>query len=295
MMDAGVPMKRPVAGISVGLFTGEETDELVIDILGTEDHCGDMDFKVGGTRQGITGFQVDLKVCGLKWNLVEQAFEMARVARMDILDFMEEVIPTVREDISTHAPRIDVVQIDPEKIGALIGPGGSNIREITSTHNVQIDINDDGTVKIFSSDGESMKNAKAAVIACTAEIEIGVTYEGIVKGVRDFGAFVEAFPGKEGLVHISELANHRVEKTEDICKVGDKMWVKCIDIDKQGRVRLSRRKWKSAAKSAKIPQIGCSIFFEHLHFQPPIFRRFFCALIKKLQSRRSEFFIRFIR
>ncbi len=241
MMDAGIPMKRPVAGISVGLFTGEDTDELVIDILGTEDHCGDMDFKVGGTREGITGFQVDLKVCGLKWPLVEKAFEMARVARMDILDFMEEVIPTVRQEISTHAPRIEIVQIDPEKIGALIGPGGSNIREITSTHGVQIDINDDGTVKIFSADGESMKGAKAAVIACTAEIEIGVTYEGIVKGVRDFGAFVEAFPGKEGLVHISELADYRVEKTEDICKVGDKMWVKCIDIDKQGRVRLSRR------------------------------------------------------
>ncbi|MFC1468178.1 polyribonucleotide nucleotidyltransferase [Verrucomicrobiota bacterium] len=240
LMDAGVPMKRPVAGISVGLFSGE-TDEMVIDILGTEDHCGDMDFKVGGTREGITGFQVDLKVVGLKWELVEGAFEMARKARLDILDHMESVIPTVRDEMSTHAPRIEVINIDPEKIGALIGPGGSNIREITSTHGVQIDINDDGEVKIFSADGESMAAAKAAVAGCTAEIEVGQMYEGTVKGVRDFGAFVEALPGKEGLVHISELANHRVEKTEDICKVGDKMWVKCIDVDKQGRVRLSRR------------------------------------------------------
>lgn len=242
LMDAGVPMKKPVAGISVGLFTGaDDSAEMVIDILGTEDHCGDMDFKVGGTREGITGFQVDLKIRGLRWDLVEGAFEMARKARLQILDYMESVIAKPREEISMYAPRIEVIMIDPDKIGALIGPGGSVIRKITEECGVQIDIDDDGSVKIFSADGHSMAKAKQEVSACVADIEVGQLYEGTVVTIRDFGAFVEVLPGKDGLVHISELANYRVGSVEDICKVGDKMWVKCIDIDNQGRCRLSRR------------------------------------------------------
>jgi polyribonucleotide nucleotidyltransferase len=242
LMDAGVPIKKPVGGISVGLFTGENGKaDLVLDILGTEDHCGDMDFKVCGTRDGITGFQVDLKIDGLRWDLVEGAFEMARAGRMKILDFMESVIAAPREELSEYAPRIHVIKIDPEKIGALIGPGGKVIRGITDTYGVQIDIEEDGTVNIFSADATAMKSAIKAVNAITAEAEIGQIYEGTVRTIRDFGAFVEIMPGKDGLVHISELADFRVGKVTDICKEGDTMWVKVLDVDRDGKIRLSRR------------------------------------------------------
>ncbi len=242
LMDAGVPIKKPVGGISVGLFTGENGKaDLVLDILGTEDHCGDMDFKVCGTRDGITGFQVDLKIDGLRWDLVEGAFEMARKGRMDILDYMESVIAAPREEMSEFAPRIVVIKIDPEKIGALIGPGGKVIRGITDTYGVQIDIEEDGTVNVFSADANAMKAAVKAVNSITAEAEIGQLYEGTVKTIRDFGAFVEIMPGKDGLVHISELADFRVGKVEDICKEGDIMWVKVLDVDRDGKIRLSRR------------------------------------------------------
>ena len=241
LMDAGVPIIRPVAGISVGLFADEKKSELVIDILGTEDHCGDMDFKVSGTTEGITGFQVDLKIRGLEWPLVEKAFEMARTARLEILDFMSTVMSEPRAEMSPYAPRIHEVNIAPEKIGELIGPGGKNIRRITELTGTQIDINDDGVVKIYSNDGESLEMAVREVSLITAEAEIGEIYDGTVSGVKDFGAFVEIIPGKEGLVHISELADHRVKSVDDICKVGDQMWVKCIGIDERGRIRLSRR------------------------------------------------------
>lgn len=242
LMDAGVPIKKPVGGISVGLFTSENGKaDLVLDILGTEDHCGDMDFKVCGTRDGITGFQVDLKIDGLRWDLVEGAFEMARAGRMKILDYMESVIAAPRAEMSEYAPRITVIKIDPEKIGALIGPGGKVIRGITDTYGVQIDIEEDGTVNIFSSDGAAMKSAVKVVNAITAEAEIGKIYEGTVRTIRDFGAFVEILPGKDGLVHISELADFRVGKVEDICKEGDTMWVKVLDVDRDGKIRLSRR------------------------------------------------------
>jgi polyribonucleotide nucleotidyltransferase len=242
LMDAGVPIKKPVGGISVGLFTDEKGKaDLVLDILGTEDHCGDMDFKVCGTRDGITGFQVDLKIDGLRWDLVEGAFEMARAGRMKILDYMESVIAAPREEMSEFAPRITVIKIDPEKIGALIGPGGKVIRGITDTYGVQIDIEEDGTVNVFSADANAMKAAVKAVNSITAEAEIGQLYEGTVKTIRDFGAFVEIMPGKDGLVHISELADFRVGKVEDICKEGDIMWVKVLDVDRDGKIRLSRR------------------------------------------------------
>ncbi len=242
LMDAGVPIKAPVAGISVGLFTGENGQEdLVLDILGTEDHCGDMDFKVVGTRKGITSFQVDLKVPGLSWELVEGAFAMAKKGRLQILDYMQSVIDAPREEMSIYAPRVEVIKIDPEKIGALIGPGGKVIRGITDTYGVQIDIEEDGTVNIFSSDGEAMKAALKEVNGITAEAEIGKIYDGIVRTIRDFGAFVEILPGKDGLVHISELADFRVGKVEDICKEGDRMWVKVLDVDRDGKIRLSRK------------------------------------------------------
>jgi polyribonucleotide nucleotidyltransferase len=242
LMDAGVPLKAPVAGISVGLFTDDNGASIqVIDILGVEDHCGDMDFKVVGTRKGITGFQVDLKVHGLNWDQVAEAFEIARKGRCDILDHMEGVLPAPRAELAATAPRITTIKIDPEKIGALIGPGGKHIRAITESSGAQIDIQEDGTVNIFAVDADAMESAISQVNALTAEIEIGRTYDGKVIAVKDFGAFVECMPGKEGLVHISEMANERIDSVDAICKPGDAMRVKCIDIDNQGRVRLSRK------------------------------------------------------
>jgi polyribonucleotide nucleotidyltransferase len=241
LMDAGVPIVRPVAGISVGLFTAPRRSQTVIDILGEEDHCGDMDFKVAGTRNGITGIQVDLKIHGLPWAVVEEAFEKARAARLKILDFMAGVIAAPRAELSPYAPRIHVVKIPPDKIGELIGPGGKNIRRITEISGTQIDIDDDGTVKIFSTNAEGLELAIREVSLITAEPEEGAIYNGTVTGITKFGAFVEIFPGRDGLVHISELADFHVRTVEDICKVGDQMWVKCIGIDEKGRVKLSRK------------------------------------------------------
>ena len=241
LMDAGVPIRQPVAGISIGLFTGGDRAVLVTDIIGEEDHCGDMDFKVAGTRQGITGFQVDLKIRGLDWELVAQAFEKARVARLQILDFMATILDKPRNEMSPYAPRVSVVKINPEKIGALIGPGGKNIRRITDMTATQIDIEDDGTISIFSTNQASMDMALREVSLVSAEAEEGVIYNGTVTGIKEFGAFVEIFPGRDGLVHISELADFRVKSVEDICKIGDQMWVKCIGVDERGKIRLSRR------------------------------------------------------
>lgn len=242
LMDAGVPIAKPVAGISVGLFSENNQDEMVLDILGTEDHCGDMDFKVTGTRDGITGFQVDLKTRGLKWELVEKAFSMANKGRHQILDYMQSIISAPRGELSTYAPRIEVIKINPEKIGALIGPGGKNIRRITETSGAQIDIEDTGIVRVFANSKDSMDMAVREVNALTAEAEVGKVYQGRVTGVKDFGAFVEFMPGKEGLVHISELADFRVQSVDDICKIGDLMWVKCLNVEPMtGKVRLSRK------------------------------------------------------
>lgn len=241
LMDAGVPLTKPVAGISIGLFTDPQKAVLVTDILGAEDHCGDMDFKVAGTRDGITGFQVDLKIRGLDWEHVAGAFEKARVARGKILDFMHGLIPAPRAELSKYAPRIEVIQINPEKIGALIGPGGKNIRRITDSTGVQIDIDDDGTVHIFSSDQKAMEAAVREVNLITAEAEVGKIYRGTVTGIKDFGAFVEILPGQEGLVHISELANFRVKQVEDVIKMGEQVWVKCLSVDENGKIRLSRK------------------------------------------------------
>lgn len=241
LMDAGIPITKPVAGVSVGLVSDAKKPALLVDIIGAEDHCGDMDFKVAGTRDGITGFQMDLKINGLDWNIVEGAFEKARIARLQLLDFMTGIISQPRSDLSKYAPRIQQIKIDPEKIGELIGPGGKNIRRITDISGAQIDIEDDGTVSVFTTDAKSLEIAIREIGMITAEPEEGAIYDGTVTGIKEFGAFVEILPGKDGLVHISELADFRIGKVEDICKIGDRMWVKCIGIDDRGRVRLSRK------------------------------------------------------
>lgn len=239
LMDAGVPMKKHVAGISVGLVSDAEKRIFLTDIIGSEDHYGDMDFKVGGTRDGITGFQLDLKIAGLDIEGMYQAMLQNKVARSKILDIMEACIPAPRAELNPNAPQIEILQINPDKIGALIGPGGKNVKGITEATHASVDISDDGTVRVFASDRESMDEAVRMIGSYTAEAEVGQVYTGRVTTVREFGAFVEILPGVEGMVHISELADHRVAKVEDICKVGDEITVKCIGIDDRGKVKLS--------------------------------------------------------
>ena len=261
LMDAGVPISKHVAGISTGLVSQMDKDGnidkyvVLTDIIGAEDHFGDMDFKVCGTRDGVTGFQLDLKIQGLPFSIAKEAVKQVTEARMKILSSMEECLPSHRKELRDHAPRIEVVQIDPEKIGALIGPGGKNIRRITEVTGANLDIDDDnsGKIRVYASDSEAMNRALQEIDLVTGEIEAGKIYRGIVRGVKDFGAFVECLPGKEGLCHISELADFRVNKTEDICKLGDEIVVKCIGIDDKGRVKLSRRAAMEEAKTEDEP------------------------------------------
>lgn len=249
LMDAGVPIIAPVAGISTGLVTEKDADGnytkkiIMTDIIGDEDHFGDMDFKICGTREGITGFQLDLKINGLPADVMRESIAQSFDARMKILDAMAEAMPEARAEVKDNAPRIQTIQIDPEKIGLLIGPGGKNIRRMTEVSGANIEIDDDnsGKVYIYSNSKQSLEIAHNEIKMLTAEIEVGEIYRGTVKSVKDFGAFVEALPGKEGLVHISELADFRVRKTEDVAKLGDEIWVKCIGIDDKGRVKLSRK------------------------------------------------------
>lgn len=247
LLDAGVPLIRPVAGISVGICTEYGADhtisryKLLTDIIGWEDAYCDMDCKIAGTEKGITGFQLDLKLKGIPHALMAETIEKARVARLHILAEMAKTIATPRKELSKYAPRIEIVKINPEKIGALIGPGGKNIKRLVEETGCEIDIEDDGTVNIFSVSAEGMKMAKEAIVGMSAEAEIGKIYRGKVVTVKEFGAFVEFLPGKDGLVHISELANFRVKKTEDIVKIGDDITVKCLGVDEKGRVRLSRK------------------------------------------------------
>ncbi|MDD4097538.1 MAG: polyribonucleotide nucleotidyltransferase, partial [Lentisphaeria bacterium] len=241
LMDAGVPISDAVVGISVGLVTAPGRREFLTDILGSEDHYGDMDFKVAGTSKGITGFQLDLKIAGLELDGMYEALLRNKAARAKIRAIMAACLDKPRASLSPYAPQMFVLKINPEKIGALIGPGGKNIRGIVDSTGAQIDVEDDGTVKIFAANGPSMENAKNLVEACTSEVEIGKVYRGIVKSIKDFGAFVEFMPGQEGLVHISEMADYRIGKVEEICSLGDQITVKVIDIDDRGRVRLSRK------------------------------------------------------
>ena len=247
LMDAGVPVKEMVAGISVGLVTEHSEDrqlkryELLTDIIGSEDHFGDMDFKLCGTDNGVTGFQLDLKLPGVSHKIMAEAITRAKEARTKILQIMHGTIDKPRTELSKYAPRIETIKINPEKIGALIGPGGKTIKGIVAETGAEINIEDDGSVHIYATSGESMARAKEIIGGMTKEIEIGTTYQGRVVSTKEFGAFVEVLPGKEGLVHISELADFRVKRTEDVVKAGDTIWVKCIGIDDKGRVKLSRK------------------------------------------------------
>jgi polyribonucleotide nucleotidyltransferase len=247
LMDAGVPMTRPVAGISIGLCTEHDEKDrisrhkLLTDIIGWEDAFCDMDCKIAGTEKGITGFQLDLKLRGVPHSLMAEAVESARVSRLHILAEMAKTLAEPRKELSKYAPRIETIKINPEKIGALIGPGGKNIKKLVEESGCEINIEDDGTVNIFSVSEDGMKIARDAIAGMTAEAEINKIYRGRVVTIKDFGAFVEFLPGKDGLVHISELANFRVKQTEDIVKMGDEIWVKCLGVDEKGRVRLSRK------------------------------------------------------
>jgi polyribonucleotide nucleotidyltransferase len=258
LLDAGVPMTRPVGGVSIGLCTEHDGQDkitsyrLLTDIIGWEDGFCDMDCKIAGTEKGITGFQLDLKLRGIPLSLMTEAIEKARVARLHVLAEMAKTLAAPRPEISKYAPRITTVKINPEKIGLLIGPGGKNIKKLVEESGCEINIDDDGTVNIYSVSAEGMKIAVDAITGMTAEAEIGKIYRGKVVTIKDFGAFVEFLPGKDGLVHISELANFRVKQTEDIVKMGDEIWVKCLGVDEKGRVRLSRR----AAMAERDQQMG---------------------------------------
>ncbi|MFZ4598285.1 MAG: polyribonucleotide nucleotidyltransferase [Terrimicrobiaceae bacterium] len=246
LLDAGVPLKRPVAGISVGLVTEYEGEALkryttLADIIGSEDHFGDMDFKLCGTSVGVTGFQLDLKLPGVSHEIMAEAVAEATEARTKILGVMDGILSGHRTEMSPYAPRIETIRINPEKIGLIIGPGGKTIKGIVAETGAEINIEDDGAVHIYSSNGDSLKRAKEIILGMTKEIGVGEIYQGTVVSIKEFGAFVEVLPGKDGLVHISELADFRVNKVEDVVKNGDSVWVKCIGVDDKGRVKLSRK------------------------------------------------------
>jgi polyribonucleotide nucleotidyltransferase len=249
MMDAGVPITDIVAGISCGLVTRRDENGKILkhvvltDIIGAEDHFGDMDFKICGTRKGVTGFQLDLKIAGLPHEIAIESIRQNLAARHKILDVMTAELKEPRTELSEFAPRIHQIQIDPSKIGAVIGPGGKQIRRITDVSGAQIDILEDnsGRINVYATSKESMDRAIEEISMITSEIEVGRIYRGTVRGIKDFGAFVECMPGKEGLVHVSELTDFRIRSVEDVCSMGDSMWVKCVGIDEKGRVRLSRK------------------------------------------------------
>lgn len=241
LMDAGVPIKAPISGVAMGLITEGDRYVVLTDIQGIEDALGDMDFKVAGTREGITALQMDIKIRGLGYEIMEKALAQAREGRLYILDRMLETISEPRPDLSPYAPRIITVQIDPEKIGKVIGPGGKTVRAIQDETGVKIDIGEDGTVFIASTDGEASERAIQMVEALTEEAEIGKIYTGKVVRTTDFGAFVEILPGTDGMVHISQLADYRVPSVEDVVHVGDEIMVMVIDIDNEGKIRLSRQ------------------------------------------------------
>ncbi|MES2357176.1 MAG: polyribonucleotide nucleotidyltransferase [Gemmatimonadota bacterium] len=241
LFDAGVPIRSPVAGVAMGLIKEGKRYAILTDILGTEDHLGDMDFKVAGTEKGITSIQMDIKIQGLDLKIMHEAMAQARIGRLHILGEMNKALPAVRPELSEYAPRIVTVNINPEKIGELIGPKGKTIRGIQEETGAEISVDDSGMVTIAAVGGEAMERARQMVQAITAEPEIGATYEGTVKSTTAFGAFVEIMPGTEGLVHISELKHGRTEKTEDVVKKGDRVRVKVLDRDERGRLRLSMK------------------------------------------------------
>jgi polyribonucleotide nucleotidyltransferase len=241
LMDAGVPLRRPVAGIAMGLILEDKKYAVLSDILGDEDQLGDMDFKVAGTDKGVTALQMDIKIAGITEEIMKVALTQAKDGRMHILGEMAKALTAARPQLGEHAPRIEVIQIPTDKIRDVIGTGGKVIREIVEKTGAKINIEDDGTVKIASADGESIKAALKWIRGLTAEPEVGQIYDGKVVKVVDFGAFVNFFGPRDGLVHISQLAPGRVAKTTDVVKEGDKVWVKLLGFDERGKVRLSMK------------------------------------------------------
>jgi polyribonucleotide nucleotidyltransferase len=243
MMDAAVPLKSAVAGIAMGLVMDEKTGKYAVlsDIAGAEDHYGDMDFKVAGTADGITALQMDIKVSGITMAVMREALAQAQRGRLHILDKMREALPASRQNISAFAPRIVTIRIPVDKIRDVIGPGGKMIRSIIERTGVKIDVEDDGRVNVASADGESAQKAISIIQELTATPELNKTYLGKVQRITDFGAFVEIMPGTDGLLHVSEIANHRVKDVRDELKEGEQLLVKVINIDPTGKIRLSRK------------------------------------------------------
>jgi len=241
LMDSGVPLKRPCAGIAMGLIKDNDRYFILSDITGLEDQLGDMDFKVAGTEQGITAIQMDIKCKGVDRNILSQALDQARIGRLHVLEKMNEVLPASRPELSPYAPRIITIKIRPERIRDVIGPGGKVIRSIVERTGASIDVEDDGTINIASADEEAAKQALEIIRELTQEAEIGKLYTGTVKKIMDFGAFVEILPGRDGLVHISHIANEHIKSVSDVLKEGDEVVVKVLEIDPQGKIRLSRK------------------------------------------------------
>src|SRR5205814_100391 len=241
LMDAGVPISKMVAGISVGLVQEKDKYELLTDIIGEEDHFGDMDFKVCGTRDGITAIQLDIKTEGITHKIIRDTLHQAKGARMVILDKMAATIDKPRPEISKWAPRLLTIKIDPEKIGKIIGPGGKNIKALQADTGANIDIEDDGTVYISAVDGAAAEKCRDIIEAMTAEVKVGKIYTGTVVSIKDFGAFVEIAPETDGLCHVSELSDKYIDRVDDVVKMGDEVKVKVLLIDDQGRIKLSRK------------------------------------------------------
>jgi polyribonucleotide nucleotidyltransferase len=240
-MDAGVPIKRPVSGIAMGLIKEGDDYAVLSDILGDEDHLGDMDFKVAGTSEGLTSLQMDIKITGITKDIMQVALEQAKGGRATILAAMNDAIDSVREEMSEHAPRIETIQVKKDKIREIIGTGGKVIREICEVTGAKVDIDDDGIVNVSSSDAAAIRAAMEWINGIVAEPEVGVTYEGKVVKTVDFGAFVNFLGSRDGLVHISEMANERVTQVTDVVKEGDIVKVKVLGIDDRGKVRLSMK------------------------------------------------------
>ena len=241
MMDAGVPLKRPVSGIAMGLIKEGDDFAVLSDILGDEDHLGDMDFKVAGTEAGITSLQMDIKITGITYDIMSKALDQAKGGRDHILGEMNKGLSGARTELSAHAPRIETIKIPVDKIREVIGTGGKVIREIVETTGAKIDIEDDGTIRVSSSDLAQITAAKDWIIGIVAEPEPGQIYKGKVVRIMDFGCFVNFMGSRDGLVHISELVEERVEKVTDVVKEGDEVFVKCLEMDDRGKVRLSMR------------------------------------------------------
>ncbi|MEY4668409.1 MAG: polyribonucleotide nucleotidyltransferase [Pseudomonadota bacterium] len=241
LMDAGVPIKAPVAGVAMGLIKTGEKYAVLTDILGDEDHLGDMDFKVCGTEKGITALQMDIKIKGLSREIMDKAMIQARDGRLHILNEMAKAITKERPELSKYAPKIVTIKINPDKIRDIIGPGGKTIRSITESCGVKMEVQDDGTVSIASNDNQKVQNAIAIIESLTQEATVGKIYRGVVKRLVDFGAFVEILPGTDGLVHVSQISDTRVNNVRDVLSEGDEVWVKCLEIDRQGKIRLSMK------------------------------------------------------